>query len=101
MNTLLEIKAKAKIPITTYGLPYSERSIRRFLSNKRREGCIYIRVSKKTYNHVENCSHEEIEHYVRTQLNHIRTQYFNTLKPLQKYVEDEKLKELMGVLENV
>jgi hypothetical protein len=42
---------------------------------------------------------EDVERYAQSQINHIKNQYRNKVRPLKKYIKDEKLKKMMGTLD--
>lgn len=76
-----------------------ERQVRDIISQLRKEGHIYIPIASKTYRNIKYCSMAQIEHYVRTQIAHMKTQYFNTLRPLKNHLSDLKLKEMIEQLD--
>lgn len=76
-----------------------ERQVRDIISQLRKEGHIYIPIASKTYRNIKYCSMKQIEHYVRTQISHMRTQYFNTLRPLKNHLSDLKLQEMIEQLD--
>ena len=75
-----------------------ERWIRKVISEARKEGIIYIPIKSYVYRKIEYCSIDQIESYVRKQIAHMRTQYFNTLRPLRDRLSDMKLKEMVEQL---
>ncbi len=81
----------------------SERSVRQLLSQLRKEGVIFIpsKLGKGVYIRVDQASKEEIDQYAHAQAKHFRTQYFNTMLPMKKFVDDQKLIELFGRFEGV
>ena len=76
-----------------------ERQTRDIISQLRKEGHIYIPIASKTYRHIDYCTIEQVEHYARTQIAHMRTQYFNTLRPLKSKLSDLKLKTMIEQLD--
>lgn len=87
-----------KKDISTQGLD-NERQVRKYISQLRLQGTIYIPVLPRVYRHIENCSKEQIEHFVNQQLAHMKKQYFHTLKPLKNALQDVRLKEKIGELD--
>lgn len=81
----------------------SERAIRQILSQLRKEGVIFIpsKLGKGIYVRIDHASKEEIDVYARSQAKHFKTQYFNTMLPMKKYVQDQHLQSLFGQLEDV
>lgn len=75
----------------------NERIIREAISELRKEGIILIPI-KAVYHRIENLDQETIDNYVKHQIAHMQTQYFNTLLPVKKYVKNEKLINLIGQL---
>ena len=76
----------------------AQRYIREQLSQQRKLGNIYIPVGQYVYRRIELCAAEQVESYIRSQVAHLRTQYFNTLKPLRNYAQSEQVAELYGKL---
>lgn len=76
----------------------NERVIRSVISELRKDGVILIPVQTHLYINVNKVSEDIVEDFVRTQIKSMRTQYFNTLKPIKDYVQDEKLKTMIGGL---
>lgn len=58
------------------------------------EGIVFVPIGDKVYRRIELCSSDQIERYYRMQLSHLRTQYFNRIKPLEKHMRKELLEEL-------
>lgn len=84
-------------------LPTDEnyRQVRQAMSELRKEGVIYVPVGNNRYQKLNpdvSKEREQIEAFVRTQVAHLATQYFNTVKPLKNYVSDAKLKNMIGQL---
>ncbi len=75
-----------------------ERIVRQAISELRKENIIFIPVGTKVYARVDETMTDDVEQFVATQIKHLKTQYFNTVKPLRNYVSDEKLKSMMGQL---
>ena len=85
--------------VDTRYTPDQERTIRQAISELRKEQIIYIPTNTHTYQRVtEETPIEIVEKFVKGQVKHLATQYFNTVKPLKNYVADEKLKEMVGQL---
>ena len=51
------------------------------------------------YTDVELLPIEDVERYAQSQINHIKNQYRNKVRPLKKYIQDEKLRKMMGTLD--
>ena len=85
--------------VNTYFKPDQERTIRLAISELRKEGIIFIPTNSHTYELVnEETPIEVVERFVGSQIRHLATQYFNTVKPLKNYVADEKMKTMMDQL---
>lgn len=92
-----ELKKSQKV--NTQFTPDQERTIRLAISELRKEGIIFIPTNSHTYELVnEETQIEDVERFVKMQVKHLATQYFNTVKPLKNYVADEKLKTMIGQL---
>jgi len=80
-----------------------ERIIRSILSQLRKEGVLFIPSDKGKgiYIRIDHANRSEIESYAKAQARHFRTQYFNTMLPMKKYVEDLKLLRMLGRLEGI
>ncbi len=77
------------------------RFIRRIIGEFSRKGKILIPVGgDRFYKDVELLPIELVEKYAQSQINHIKNQYQNKVRPLRKYINDEQLKSLMGTLES-
>ena len=70
------------------------RLLRKAMSDLTEEGIIFIPIGDKVYRRIELCTSDQVEKYYRTQLSHLRTQYFNRIKPLEKHMRKELLDEL-------
>lgn len=84
-------------------LPTDEnyRQVRQAISELRKDGVIYVPLGNNRYGKLNPevaKDREMIEAFVRTQVAHLATQYFNTVKPLKNYVSDAKLKTMIGQL---
>lgn len=81
--------------------PEAERTVRRIVSEMRKEGKIMISVKREPNLRVniESCTDEEIEAYAQTQIASMGTQYFNTLRPMKQYIKNKALLSMMGGLE--
>lgn len=80
-----------------------ERIIRSILSQLRKEGVLFIPSDqgKGIYIRIDHANRTEIESYAKAQARHFKTQYFNTMLPMKKYVEDLKLLRMLGRLEGI
>lgn len=81
----------------------NERTIRQRLSQLRKVGIIFIpsKQGKGIYVRIDQAQPEEIEQYAQAQSRHFKTQYFNTMLPMKKYLSDQKRKELFGQLDGL
>lgn len=71
------------------------RKYRNYFSKlSKQKNIIYVPVGHWVYKLIDYCTEEEINNFVRRQLNQMKTQYFNRLKPLQRYVKDHKVQEM-------
>ena len=95
---LLQFILRHPYEVNTTGAS-DERQIRDIISKLRKENVIYIPIASKTYRHIDYCTIEQVEHYARTQIAHMRTQYFNTLRPLKSKLSDLKLKTMIEQLD--
>ena len=88
--------------VNTADYPH-ERIIRSILSQLRKEGVLFIPSDqgKGIYIRIDHANRSEIESYAKAQARHFRTQYFNTMLPMKKYVEDLKLLRMLGRLEGI
>ena len=76
------------------------RYVRNLIGKKSREGKILIPAyGDQMYTDVELLPLEDVERYAQSQINHIKNQYRNKVRPLKKYIKDEKLKKMMGTLD--
>ena len=77
----------------------SIRRVRQVLSELRKEGFVTIPMNNNwCYFHKDKVDQETLNRYYHAQLQHWKTQYFNTILPIAKEVKDEKLQALMGEL---
>lgn len=77
------------------------RQIRAAISELRRDGIIFIPTDTHYYTKLNPKDVDDrkiIEQFVRTQVAHLATQYFNTVRPLKNYIADAKLIEMIGQL---
>jgi hypothetical protein len=74
------------------------RVMRTAMSELRKEGVIFVPLGKFNYFKVDETMTDDVERFLKKQIKHLKTQYFNTVKPLRNYVSDEKLKSMMGQL---
>ena len=71
------------------------RTLRKAMSElANNEGIIFVPIGDKVYRRIELCASDQVERYYRMQLSHLRTQYFNRIKPLEKHMRKELLDEL-------
>lgn len=70
------------------------RLLRKAMSDLTDEGIIFIPIGNKVYRRIELCDNEQIEKYYRSQLAHLKTQYFKRLKPLNDHMRKEFLEEI-------
>jgi hypothetical protein len=70
------------------------RLMRKHFSKLSKQGIIYIPVGHWCYKHISICTEEEINNFVHRQLAQMKTQYFNRLKPLQRFVKDHKIQKM-------
>jgi len=78
---------------------YNERMFRKAISELRKDGEIYIPSYKDgNYYHTSILTDEQIEQFAIAQVHHWKTQYFNTILPIKKFIKEETLRELMGEL---
>lgn len=87
-----------EININLYGTD-NERTVRKVLSELRKEGNIYIPMSNGMYIHESKVNQSDLTSFYKSQLKHLQTQYFNTVRPIGKLVTDNKLTKLMGTLD--
>jgi len=78
--------------------PKDERIIRKAVSELRKEGIILIPLSAHYYIDVNRCSREDATVFAESQMKAWKTQYFNTVLPLKKFIGEQRFKELMGTL---
>jgi len=95
-----EIKRKTLVNTSDYP---QERIVRSVLSELRKEGILFIPSDqgKGIYIRIDQANRSEIESYAKAQARHFRTQYFNTMLPMKRYVEDLKLLRMLGRLEGI
>jgi hypothetical protein len=76
---------------------------RTILSQLRKEGILFIPSDqgKGIYTRIDHANRSEIDSYAKAQARHFRTQYFNTMLPMKKYIEDLKLLRMLGRLEGI
>lgn len=101
-TSLLKEVIRQKVLVNTADYP-NERVIRSILSQLRKEGVLFIpsKNGKGHYVRIDHANKHEIESYAQAQARHFRTQYFNTMLPMKRYVEDLKLLRLLGRLEGI
>ena len=95
--------------VNTFGSVYARfagqkhyRYIRNLIGKESRKGRILIPAhGNQMYTDVELLPIEDVERYAQSQINHIKNQYRNKVRPLKKYIQDEKLKKMMGTLDTM
>ena len=104
--TLVEMKAELSTRTTFSTESFdNERLVRKAVSELRKEGIIFIPVKsivqsqKHWYIRDFVATHEQVEAFYQSQVNHLKSQYHNTVRPLSKHIRDERLTKLMGRLE--
>jgi len=99
---VLKDEIKRKTLVNTSDYP-QERIVRSVLSELRKEGILFIPSDqgKGIYIRIDQANRSEIESYAKAQARHFRTQYFNTMLPMKRYVEDLKLLRMLGRLEGI
>ena len=101
------VREQAENRINTFGSIYAMfagpkhyRKVRDIISEHSRKGKILIPAyGDQFYTDVELLPIEDVERYAQSQINHIKNQYRNKVRPLKKYIQDEKLKKMMGTLD--
>ncbi len=95
-----EIKRQTLVNTSDY---LQERIVRSVLSQLRKEGILFIPSDqgKGIYIRIDHANRSEIESYAKAQARHFKTQYFNTMLPMKRYVEDLKLLRMLGRLEGI
>ena len=78
-----------------------ERTVRKVISEQRKKGVILLPVGQREYVHIDRLSDIEAEQFLQSQINHLVTQYQNTIRPLKNRTKDKQLQKLMGGLESV
>jgi hypothetical protein len=92
------IKLFHNIDTYVYG-EENERTVRKVISELRKEGLILIPVRPRYYTDIEFVRQDEIDAFVRSQIQSMRTQYFNTLRPIKRFIKNKELVKLMGGLD--
>ena len=101
------VREQAEKRITDFGSIYAMsfgkkyyRFIRQIIAEHSRKGKILIPAyGDQFYTDVELLPLEDVERYAQSQINHIKNQYRNKVRPLKKYIKDEQLKKMMGTLD--
>lgn len=75
-----------------------ERAIRKAISELRKEGIIFIPNGEHYYMNADKVNINFAKDFAKAQKKAWLTQYVNTIKPLEKYLDEEDKKELYGVL---
>lgn len=78
--------------------PKEERRIRQAISELRKDGIILIPVSSHLYMDANRCDKQDAVTFAEAQVQAWKTQYFNTVLPLKKFIGEQRFKELMGTL---
>lgn len=98
----MNIKQQVKNDILTkgyvnkFGYKESERTVRRYLAELRKEGIVNFSVGGGIYKTIGTSTKEELIAYHNKIKASWQSEYFNTLLPIAKLVHDEKLIALMG-----
>lgn len=79
-------------------LPNHNRQIRRAISELRKRGVIFIPVGKFVYKRLTDDLMDEAQVYIRRETKHLATQYFNTVRPMVQFIQDERHRQLYGDL---
>ena len=79
----------------------NERQVREALSNLCKEGHITYPKEPNVYYLVQNADIDDLERYLAKITQTVATTYFNRILPYKHLIHDEKLKKLMGGLEDV
>jgi hypothetical protein len=103
------IREQAEERINTFGSIYAMsfgkkyyRFVWQIIAEHSRKGKILIPAyGDQFYTDVELLPIEDVERYAQSQINHIKNQYRNKVRPLKKYIKDEQLKKLMGTLDTL
>lgn len=64
------------------------------ISILRKQGIIFIPTGKGIYTHSDHCSQDQIKSYAMTLDSSLKTQYFNTLKPVADLLHSNNKEEL-------
>lgn len=75
-----------------------ERAIRQAISELRKEGIIFIPNGDHYYINVDKVEIPFAKDFAKAQKRAWLTQYVNTIKPLERFLDEEDKKELYGVL---
>ena len=81
-----------------------DRGIRKVLSALSKEGIIFIPVKTIHFREYVNADYlepERVDKYAKQEMSRCRSEYFDKVRPLKRYVKDEKLSRQMGKLELV
>ena len=102
LKTLREVKDYIKTLKIIYTSDYpQERTVREAISELSKEGIIFIpsSIGKGIYVSIEGASEDEIVRYYQSQDKHFKTQYFNKVLPIKKWIINNNNSKLMGRLE--
>lgn len=102
LKTLREVKDYIKTLKIIYTSDYpQERTVREAISELSKEGIIFIpsSIGKGIYVSIEGASEDEIVRYYQSQDKHFKTQYFNKVLPIKKWIINNNNAKLMGRLE--
>lgn len=70
------------------------RQMRKAISELRAEGVIFIPVGDYLYRSVSHCTTEQIVNFAKERDASLKTEYFNTLHSVKKYLNKEQLDQL-------
>ena len=102
LKTFNDIKDYLKTLKIIYTSDYpQERTVREAISELSKEGLIFIpsSIGKGIYVIIDGASEDEIVKYYQSQDKHFKTQYFNKVLPIKKWIINNNNAKLMGRLE--
>lgn len=67
------------------------RALRRSVSQLSKEGIIFVAVGNWKYKRIERCTETERDAYIASRISALRTEYFNRIVPIKKYMKKEHL----------
>ena len=69
---------------------------RKAISELRKEGIVFIPIGSFIYKRIELCNEDERNDYINSQIASAKTNYYNTILPIRRFMNDEQLKQLHG-----